>query len=982
MSYIKKFNPYDLPEETLQAIATGRERVLERILATIVRNAEGGTVQHLQVVAPRGYGKSFLMRLVQSALKVCAVEGLPVALALLPEEQHNVDAPHRLLNEIQRVLDGRPADSLLGGAFAENDAVWDPAVATLDASIAARLPEGRGIVVAMIENFDQLMVEVFRKPQDQSRLRALLARPGGRLMLLATATRRADAAYEQRLFHATGLIELDPWQEESCLAFFERLRGHRQAEPMPPKTRAKAQAIAQFIGGSPRMATVLAQVLDSNDSLQAAAILDALVDELTPYYKHRIESLSRRARTLLDALLRMGEPRTQSEIAARLGTTQARIAEPFNELRARGEVVGVKAQRSAEMLYRVGDRLMAHYYRKRHLTPGEGASLLEGITELLAGFFSPEEKRVEAERLRALGRAADAAVLERLVATDLAPASIGQPNSALNGGWLDQLRDRMVQLFEAGQVTEAVALTHQAVKRAASSDDLREQMRSLRYFGWSLGQIGRHAEAVDTFGRAIALAEQAGDVGEQAAASRHLGWLLSKMERYAEAEDTLRRAIALAEQAGEIREQAAASGHLGWLLSKMERHAKAEDTLRCAIALAEQAGEIREQAASSRHLGWLLSHMERHSEAEETLRRAIALAEQADEIREQVVASRHLGWLLNQMDRHAEAEETLRRAIALSEQAGKIREQSESLRHLGWSLGQMERYPEAEDTLRRALALAEQVGELRDQLEASRLLGWLLNQMGRHADAMDTLRRAIVLAGQTGDTSDLSRAEISLLIVAQEIGDDATVVMAWQRAVAVAPLTDIPSIATWFDDAAAAALRSGQFSTVWHTAAALSVLGGEWWSLDSAQHKLADTVAEASRTQGRAAAYALSAQCVEVLAQGAAAQATRDSQVGPDPISFLRGVVAKVAEQVTDPALLRDIAALLERHLPSDTAAERALLDAAARRVERPDDPAALERVNPDIATALDRLLGVGPKPPSKTPQRRSKRNGAPRRKK
>jgi len=944
MSYIKKFNPYDMPEETLLAIATGRERVLERILATIVRNAEGGAVQHLQVVAPRGYGKSFLMRLVQSAVKARAADGLPAVVALLPEEQHNVDAPHRLLNEIQRVLEDRPADSLLGGAFSESEAVWDPAVAALDASIAARLPEGRGIVVAMVENFDQLMDEVFRKPQDQSRLRALLARPGGRLMLLATATRRADADYEQRLFHATGLVELAPWQEESCLAFFERLRGHRHAEPMPPKTRAKAQAIAQFIGGSPRMATVLAQVLDSNDSLQAAAMLDALVDELTPYYKHRIESLSRRARTLLDALLRMGEPRTQSEIAARLETTQARIAEPFNELRVRGEVVGVKAQRSAEMLYRVSDRLMAHYYRKRHLTPGEGASLLEGITELLAGFFSTEEKRAEAERLRALGRTADAAVLERLVAAELVPASIERPNLASEGGWLEQLRDRLVQLFKVGQSidAEAVALVQEAVKRADASGGVREQVLSRRYLGWLLGEMGRHEEAGDMLRRAITLAEQAGNISGQAEALRGLGWSLGQLERHEEAVDTLRRAIVLAEQTGDISGQAEASRLLGWSLEALGQHKGAVDALRRAIMLAEQVGDIREQAVASRHLGWSLGALEQHKEAVDALRRSIALSKQVGDIREQAVASRYLGWLL----------------------------------------GVQEQHKEAVDSLQGAITLAEQAGEIREQAVASRYLGWSLSELGRHEEAVDTLRRSLAMVEKIGDAETITTAAMNILIAARDIGDDATVVMAWLRIVAVAPATYRGvDVAMWFDDAAAAALRFGQFGTVWRMTTTLSNRQGNTW-VDSAQRKLAGTVAKASRSQSRAAAYALAAQWVEVLAQDAATRATRDGSAGLEPLSFLRGILPWLAKQVNDPALLRDIAVLLERRLPSETVAERALLDAAARRAEKPDNPEALERVNPDIATALDRLLGVGPQPASKTPARRSKPSGAPRRKK
>ena len=597
-SYIKKFNPYDLPEETLGAISTGRERVLADILAIISANAEGGRVQHLQVVAPRGYGKSFLMRMVQSALKARVAEGLPVVLALLPEEQHNVDAPHRLLNEIQRMVEGRPADSLFGGAFEESEGAWEEAVAALDVAIAEKLPQGRGIAVAIVENFDHLISDVFRKPRDQSRLRALLDRPGGRLMLLATATRRADAAYEQRLFHATRWIELEPWQEEMCLTFFERLRGHRRSGPMSPQVQAKAKALAQFIGGSPRMATVLAEVLENNDSLRVAQMLDALVDELTPYYKHRIESLSRRARTLLDALLRMGEPRTQSEIAARLGVVQSRIAEPFNELRAGGEVVGVKAQHSAEMLYRVSDRLMAHYYRKRHLGAGAGASLLEGIVEFLESFYTPDEKRAEAERLRALGRTADAGVFDRLLMANKASIDNGQSGPETGKDWLDELRERLVTLAASGQIDDGLALCQQAVKRAESAGNQRDHARSLRFLGWVLSQMGRYAEAEQELRRVLALAEQVGHWREQIKASGLLGWVFGNMSQYAEGQRSgcaapLRWLSKLATAASRVRFSATLAGYF----PKLGRHTEAERELRRSLARpsksATDSGRVR-----------------------------------------------------------------------------------------------------------------------------------------------------------------------------------------------------------------------------------------------------------------------------------------------------------------------------------------------------------------------------------------------------
>ncbi|NMO20059.1 tetratricopeptide repeat protein [Pyxidicoccus fallax] len=982
MSQLKKFNPYDLPEETLLAISTGRERVLESILATITRNAEGGAVQHLQVVAPRGYGKSFLMRLVQSALKARAAEGKPppIVVALLPEEQHNVDVPHRLLNEIQRVLENRPASSLLGGVFTETDEAWDAAVAALESTITLCLPDGQGIVVAIIENFDQLMNEVFRKPRDQSRLRALLTRPSGRLMLLATSTRRIDSSYEQRLFHATGVIELMPWKEDSCLSFFERLRGHRQQGPMSQETRAKAQAVAEFIGGSPRMATALAEVLDSNDSLRAAEVLDGLVDELTPYYKHRIESLSRRARTVLDALLRMGEPRTQSELAVELKSTQARIAEPFSELRLRGEVTGLKAQQSAEVLYRVADRLMVHYYRRRHL----GASLLEAITEFLTVFYSTDEKLIEAGRLRALGRTQEAAHMERLVTADRISGMSKDFSPRATGGWLNHLWERLTQLNATGHFTEAVTICQQAVHQADSSGGKLEQARSRLCLGWSLGEMGRHTEAVDAFRQASALFKEVGDLIGQAAATRNLGWSLGEMGRHTEAVEVLRQASALFKEVGDLTGQATATRNLGWSLNEMGRHTEAVDAFRQASALFKEVGDLTGQAAATRNLGWSLNEMGRHTEAVDAFRQASALFKEAGNRSGQAAATLSIGWSLGEMGRHTEAVDAFRQASALFKEVGDLTGQATATRNLGWSLGEMSRHGEAVDVLHQASALAEEARDLVGQTAAIRGLVWSLYKMNRHAEAVDLLHRAIALAEQINDTSEVAKYSIVLLILAMKIEDDTLRVIAWQRAVLAAeqaPTDDkLPNISFCFGEAAAAALRTGRFGAVWLTTPSLII--DHEFDLQRAQFEIAETIAKASLKQGRAAAYALAADWIEVLSQDAIGRTSRAHPSGPDPITFLRGSLPRLIQQVSDPALLRDIAALLEQRLPSETAADRALLEAAARRTERPNDPAALERIDPDVITALERVLGIDSKPASKSSPRTSKRSGTSRRKK
>jgi hypothetical protein len=182
--------------------------------------------------------------------------------------------------------------------------------------------------VALVENFDLLLRRAFPKEVQSSRLRALLTARGSRMMLVAASAGGAfDRDYDSRLFQAFKEVALEPWSVEDCLVFFDRQRNDAGKPPLAGSARARAKSVASFIGGTPRLATLLGDALFDEDVLRAADLLQRLIDELTPYYKERIEALPGRSQKLLDALLRGGEPATQSEIAQRVkANSQAAIA--------------------------------------------------------------------------------------------------------------------------------------------------------------------------------------------------------------------------------------------------------------------------------------------------------------------------------------------------------------------------------------------------------------------------------------------------------------------------------------------------------------------------------------------------------------------------------------------------------------------------------------------------------------------------------
>lgn len=329
---LRRFNPYDFSDEQVARQATGREALLDRIMRVIRANAAMAQPpnQHLLVLAPRGMGKSFLVRMVQLATH--ALKDGPVVFARLSEEQLNVSAPELLLEEIRRVLERRPPEEVRVRWNAGSETEWTGALARLRETIAG-LPgfaDDRGLVVVSIENFDLLIEDVFAASAAQSRLRDLLANEP-RLMLLATATKPADEDADKRLFQAFQREHIAPWKAEDFVTFYARAFLDRgEIDGALPALRAKILALAQFLGGAPRLAVLIGDILHTNDALSAVETLDQLVDELTPYYQDRIlNRLKPKPRWLLDEPAPRPSSHTVSGQVARprsLKTSGSRIA--------------------------------------------------------------------------------------------------------------------------------------------------------------------------------------------------------------------------------------------------------------------------------------------------------------------------------------------------------------------------------------------------------------------------------------------------------------------------------------------------------------------------------------------------------------------------------------------------------------------------------------------------------------------------------
>lgn len=932
---LKAYNPHELSPEAVKGVATGREQPLEHILEIIRRNVDAPSLQHVIVSAPRGYGKSFFLRYIEIRLaEIAEDEQLPIAMALLPEELPHVKEPDTLIAEIKRTFTKAPANTVNVRWVEDDGDAWDEAVAELDSTISEKFGGGRGLLVAGVENFDLLLRKAFGKSTQAGRLREFLTRRGNRIMLIAASARGAvDRDYDRPLFKAFEEIALEPWTIDQCLDFFRAQRREAKKPPLTEVQEAKAKAVATYIGGTPRLATMIGEALLEDDPLRAAELLEKLVDELTPYYKERVEVLPTRSQGLLDALLRGGERCSATELARRVGApNQPAIAAPLDELKKDLVITGEKAPDSAEVLLRVTDRVFAHYYRKRILSHGQETCPLEALVDLLSVIYSPEEKKREADKLAALGFTQEAELIERLWRADQERIDLlsGDEPQFEEYSHLKKLIDAGVRASQEGQHVEALSFSDDLTSYASKYGNAVVESVALAMRYRALNALGRHDEALSTAREALGKVSESNDVLFQAQLLRCIAHSLSELDQHEEALTTAREAAIRAEKSGDFGEYARALNTTAHTLNELEEFEEAIATAQKAALAAESACEKAEQAIALFTVANALRLRGRHKEAIEVARQSATICQEVDEPREHARALRLIASTFLALGKYQDALATAQDA------ATKVK-----------------------------LLNFEKVAML--AIAAAALM-----HLKQDDAALVAIHEAIDIAQAINDPHLTPLVALAAFSISIKVGNLDLALSSYLSIMHAERVIDV------FD--AKPNLIFGIISSVATKQRALSrlieIIQGNFGRLD----KIAENPDNlrgpgrmiVSATAGdREDARKMASHMVAALAQGI--QTAPDPRVAQLWTAVLNASAEEIATELIDATFIREIADIYAAH-PQAPPRATALLAAAAAYHERGRDPAALARIDPDLATMLMAVFPPSDESPKRTRKPRAKK--------
>jgi tetratricopeptide (TPR) repeat protein len=513
------FNPNSQKEADFIASFVARQDTLDFFLKQLSLVPAGQPARHHLIVAPRGFGKTSLLRRIAIGVNSNAELNARFIPLRFREEQHNVISLDVLWrNCLQSLLEAREDEGAPQTELDELDAAWEahaprqglpreqqdgePAWHELRTRCDAleRRP------VLLIDNLDTLLAGL--SSNHQWGLRKRLQADDGPVLIAAAsrypeATHDPEAAFYE-FFRIQTLDKLDNREVFTCLRNIAKHRGDagKQVLNLLDTEPGRVAALNTMAGGNPRTLSVLYGVLESHMSGDVLSQLSAMLDTFTGWYQARTEELPMQARAVFDALALNWDPMTAAALGLATGLETAAVSSQLSRLEKSGYVVAValSKRRTGRTGYQVDERFFNIWYLMRN-GPRRAKQSVRFLTMFLQSCFSATERRTMA-RAALLDQSADLGYLLAL--------ATGLPNKPLRALLLEQIGEYIPLLDELQSKSDvlAVALPTATLTAGLTIDIgspavIQATVQALFRSALALSASGKHEDEIAAYDKLI-----------------------------------------------------------------------------------------------------------------------------------------------------------------------------------------------------------------------------------------------------------------------------------------------------------------------------------------------------------------------------------------------------------------------------------------------------------------------------------------------
>src|SRR5215510_5295822 len=367
------YNPALLNKEDLIAQFVARRPLLDHLVGELRRSGKTGNRHHL-IIGSRGSGKTMLLRRLRYAIEDDAELSSRWVPLVFPEEQYNVSRLSDLwvncLDALSAALERRNREDEVEALDRRMDKLPADdekrrAQAALDLLIGWAEDEDRGLVM-LFDNSDL----IFDRLKDHHRAIREVLSADNHLLFIGATNAPVEAAYNHEgaffdFFKIHELRGLTDQETREVIFNLARLRRAPRVIETLEREPGRIRALNLLTGGNLRTIVVLYQALAQGKDDSIRADLEQLLDQYTPFYKHRFESLSAQSQQVVDALALNWDPATAAELAEKLRMDTNAVSAVLNRLVSDGVVEKAPSPPGEKMFFQIAERFFNIWYLMR-----------------------------------------------------------------------------------------------------------------------------------------------------------------------------------------------------------------------------------------------------------------------------------------------------------------------------------------------------------------------------------------------------------------------------------------------------------------------------------------------------------------------------------------------------------------------------------------------------------------------------------------
>lgn len=395
-----------MSKEELYETFVARKKLLDELLKTTKDNTGKKSIQHIILLGARGIGKTHMLQMIENKVADSTQLRSNWITVKIPEEQYGVFSLVDFFKYILEViLNSSQLENTHSGTYKEELEKIKPhkKKEALDKLVSIlkdiSKKENRQFLL-LVDNIDKILTEKIAPEEEQEYFRSILMTEKF-MMIIGTSTTVFEeiASYDKaffRFFKTIHLKNLTDKEVEQLLLRRAELDGAVDRIKLN-ENRTKIRAITDLTGGYPRLVLMLYEILEDKPLLDVLKTFNRLLDNLTPYYQHRMADLSPQQQKIIDEIMLSEGIASPTDIARKVGWKQTIVTSQFKRLKD----INILQVREGETkkrksYYDISDRLFVIWYQMRYL--GVLREHIEYIVTFLKIWYDFEELKDKISR--------------------------------------------------------------------------------------------------------------------------------------------------------------------------------------------------------------------------------------------------------------------------------------------------------------------------------------------------------------------------------------------------------------------------------------------------------------------------------------------------------------------------------------------------------------------------------------------------------